>query len=75
MSNFETLRDVMASTLDISPDVIRTDSSMEDIKEWDSLGHVQIMVALEQSFDVYLDVEDFAELTSVQRILDYVSSR
>jgi hypothetical protein len=33
------------------------------------------MVALESSFDVTLEVEDFAALISVPAILDYLRSR
>jgi acyl carrier protein len=74
MSTFETLRDIMATTLELPPGDITEDSTMEDIAEWDSLGHVHIMVALEQAFDLYLDVEDFAELDSVPAILSFLAA-
>ena len=73
MSVFDELRDIMATALEIPAETIREDSAMADIEEWDSLGHVHIMVALEQAFDLYLDVEDFAELDSVPAILQYLS--
>ena len=47
---------------------------MDSIEEWDSLGHVHIMVALEQAFDLYMDVDDFAKLDSVPAILQYLES-
>lgn len=72
MSAFEQLRDIMATALEVPADTIREDSTMVDIEEWDSLGHVHIMVALEQAFDLYMDVEDFAELDSVPAILAFL---
>lgn len=75
MSVFEQLRSIMATALEIPVDVIKDSSRMEDIEEWDSLGHVHIMVALESAFDIYLDVEDFAELDNVPAILAYLSSK
>lgn len=72
MNVFEELRDIMATALEIPSETIREDSTMADIEEWDSLGHVHIMVALEQAFDLYMDVEDFAELDSVPAILQYL---
>jgi acyl carrier protein len=72
MSTFLQLREIMATALEVSPDAIRETSTMRDIEEWDSLGHVHIMVALEQAFDLYMDVEDFAELDSVPTILDFL---
>ena len=74
MRTFERLQEIMASTLEIPASAIRETSTMEDIDEWDSLGHVHIMVALEQAFDLYMDVEDFAELNSVPAILQYLAS-
>jgi citrate synthase len=73
MSLFDELRDIMATALEISGEAIKEDSTMADIEEWDSLGHVHIMVALEQAFDLYMDVEDFAELDSVPAILQYLN--
>jgi acyl carrier protein len=72
MSAFEQLRDIMATALEIPADTIRENSAMADIEEWDSLGHVHIMVALEQAFDLYMDVEDFADLDSVPAILEFL---
>lgn len=74
MSNFSKLQEIMATALDLPPDAIREDSTMDDLEEWDSLGHVHIMVALEQTFDLYLDVDDFAELDGVPAILRYLAA-
>lgn len=72
MSVFDQLREIMATALEIPPQSITEGSTMADIEEWDSLGHVHIMVALEQAFDLYMDVEDFAELDSVPAILEFL---
>ena len=74
MSVFEKLQEIMATALELPPGAIREDSTMDEIEEWDSLGHVHIMVALEQAFDLYMDVDDFAELDSVPAILQYLES-
>ncbi|MFT4517629.1 MAG: acyl carrier protein [Halioglobus sp.] len=74
MSNFEKLQDIMATSLELPANSIKQDSTMEQIEEWDSLGHVHIMVALEEAFDLYMDVEDFAELDSVAAILKFLDA-
>jgi acyl carrier protein len=74
MSVFKQLQEIMASALELPADAIRESSTMEEIEEWDSLGHVHIMVALEQAFDLYMDVDDFAELDSVPAILQYLAA-
>jgi acyl carrier protein len=73
MPIFKQLQDIMATALELPLDVIQENSTMGDIEEWDSLGHVHIMVALEQAFDLYIDVEDFEKLNSVPAILQYLS--
>jgi acyl carrier protein len=72
MSIFEQLRETIAQTLDVAPDSITQTSTAPDVPGWDSLGHVNLMMALEQTFDVQLEVEDFPRLTSVPAILDYL---
>lgn len=74
MSVFEKLQEIMATALELPASAIKESSTMEDIEEWDSLGHVHIMVALEQAFDLYMDVDDFGELDSVPGILKYLES-
>jgi acyl carrier protein len=74
MSVFEKLQEIMATALELPASAIRENSTMDEIEEWDSLGHVHIMVALEQAFDLYMDVDDFAELDSVPAILKYLES-
>lgn len=74
MSLFEQLQEIMATTLELPRESIGEDATMDGIEEWDSLGHVHIMVALEQAFDLYLEVEDFAELDSVAAILAFLEA-
>jgi len=75
MSAFEQLQNVMASALNISADTITQASVQGDIAAWDSLGHVHLMVALEDTFGVELQIEDFSKLGSVRAILDYLKSQ
>jgi acyl carrier protein len=72
MALFEELRGIIASTLKVAPDRITPSSRSEELAEWDSLGHVNLMMTLEQSFDVFLDVEDFPKLVSVPAIMAYL---
>jgi acyl carrier protein len=75
VSAFEQLRGTLAASLGVTPDTIRTTTRQADLPKWDSLAHINLMVALESTFDVILEVEDFATLTSVPAILGYLQSR
>jgi acyl carrier protein len=56
----------------VSPDKITKETSDKDLAAWDSLAHVNLMMSLEQTFDLFLEVEDFPKLTSVPAILEYL---
>jgi len=72
MSLSAQLRDVIAITLRVPAEKITEATQDEDLAAWDSLGHVNLMMAIEQTFDVYLDVEDFPKLNSVAAIIEYL---
>jgi len=72
MDLFEKIQNVVASTLKVTPDKITRETSDKDLVAWDSLAHVNLMMGLEQTFDLFLEVEDFTQLTSVPAILEYL---
>lgn len=72
MSAFDQLQEAIADTLNIEASDVSASSNADNLSAWDSLGHVNLMVALEETFDIELDVEDFPKLTSVQAILDHL---
>jgi len=72
MTAFERLRDAIAVTLKVPPATITESAASTDIPTWDSVGHVNVMMAVEQTFGLVLDVEDFARLDSVGAIVAYL---
>ena len=75
MAVFEQLRDVIATTLKVPPARITERTKDEELAAWDSLGQVNLMMALEQTFGVTLEVEDFPRLNSVPAILQYLAQQ
>ena len=47
-------------------------SKMEDIPEWDSLKHIQLIIAIEENFKISIDFEDTLDMTSIVNIYDKV---
>ena len=72
MSLYPRLRQTIAAALKVGADAIGEATAADDLAAWDSLGHVNLMMALEQTFGVYIEVEDFENLRSVPSILDYL---
>ena len=63
---------IVADTLNLPASSIKEDSSADNIDLWDSLAQVNLMIAIEQTFDIQLEVEDFIGLTSVGAIASYI---
>jgi acyl carrier protein len=72
MNSFEQLRATMATALKIPATKITEETRKEDLPQWDSLAHLNLMMTLEQTFDITLEVEDFDRLTSVPLILEHL---
>lgn len=72
MDLFEEIQQVIATTLKVAPDKITRETSDKDLVGWDSVAHVNLMMSLEQTFDLFIEVEDFTQLTSVPAILEYL---
>jgi acyl carrier protein len=67
------VREVMHLTFGISPEQVSRSTSRDDVPEWDSVGHLNLMLGLEDRFGLSLDVDDLTRLTSVAAILAYLS--
>ena len=58
--------------LGVPEGAITSATSSADIEKWDSLGHLQVCMALEAEFGISPELEELAELDSVAAIVDYV---
>jgi acyl carrier protein len=65
----------MAVTFGIEPDRINANSAQNQVPEWDSVAHLNLMLALEDTFNVRLTVQDMQRLTSVPDILRHLEDR
>lgn len=68
MVNETTLKNVMGAVLNVDPRDIDEGSSMDTIKSWDSLHHMQLVLALEDEFRVSIPDHDAANITSYSLI-------
>jgi acyl carrier protein len=68
----ERLKQVMAELFACAPEAIPDDATPETLAGWDSLRQVELMLALEQELGVRVPMEEMLELTSLQKIDDYL---
>ena len=65
----------IAQALDINPKKISINSKMLEIEEWDSFGHLGILVALDKKFDGKVaSISEMASATTVKKMIDLLIS-
>jgi len=65
-----TVMEIIEKALELTPGVLKEDSDSENIEDWDSLGQLSILVALDKYFNGKISsVSEMAEANSVQKIL------
>ncbi len=49
---FSKLNEIFIDVLDLDECVLTDETSANDIEEWDSLSHIQLIVAIEKTFKI-----------------------
>ena len=66
---------LVASTLGIPVERVTDDLAFSQVAEWDSLNHVNLMLALEAALDTEIDEDRMVELTTIRAIRDFAAQR
>ncbi|HEX6183008.1 MAG TPA: acyl carrier protein [Pyrinomonadaceae bacterium] len=66
---------VLADVLQMPAAGITDDLAMEDVEAWDSLKHMELIVALETAFDVQLTFDEIVAMRSVREIKRVLAER
>jgi citrate synthase len=63
---------LIASTLNVPVEQVTEDSDMTTLQNWDSLGHINLVLAIEEAYGVVVDEDAVVEITSVRAIREFV---
>ena len=72
-ATLDEVRRIIARVARCSQDEIRLETALKDIKA-DSLHWVQIIVGVENAFDIEIDIDRMKELTSIDGFVKYIDS-
>jgi acyl carrier protein len=56
------IRDLFATLLQVSPDVIRDETQPADLERWDSMQHLILVSGFEEEFGVDVDPEEAIDM-------------
>ena len=68
------LKDLVQSVFDENYDLVASVSDFRDL-DWNSLQHMQLILAIEREFAIKLDPEEIMKLTSVEAIRKVLISK
>jgi acyl carrier protein len=71
---FQKVKDIVAERLDIEAEEITLESSFIDDLDADSLDIVELVMALEDEFDLEIPDEEAEKITTVNNAVEYIKA-
>ncbi len=72
MANRKQVLEIISHAIDVDTKLLTDDVSIGDLPEWDSIGNLAIITAIEQELQIEIPLEDLFELTSIGSIIEEV---
>ena len=66
------LKALLARTFRVPEGSVADDAAMGVLPEWDSVGHLELMLAVEMEFGVQLTTDAILELLSLEALEEYL---
>lgn len=66
MTNIEKYNNAFIETFEITEDQL-PGLKYQDIPAWDSVGHMSLIAALEDAFDIMMDTDDIIDFNSYEK--------
>lgn len=66
MSNMEKYTQVFVETFEVTAEEAQK-LKYQDIEAWDSVGHMGLISALEDAFDIMMDTDDIIDFNSFEK--------
>jgi acyl carrier protein len=66
MTNLEKYNAVFCENLNVT-DTQLADLKYQSVPEWDSVGHMSLVAAIEDAFDIMMEMDDIIDLSSYEK--------
>lgn len=66
MTNLEKYNNVFCENLNVTADQL-VGLKYQGVELWDSVGHMTLVAALEDAFDIMMDTDDIIDLSSYEK--------
>ena len=72
---FEKLNEIFCDVLDLDEIELTDSSCADDIEEWDSLSHIQLIVAIEKAYGIKFTSLEIMKWKNVGEMVDSIMSK
>ncbi len=72
---FERVRGIAADVLQVPAPQLTMESSTENVESWDSVHHLNLVLALEQEFDLQFEPEEMDQMHSISHIINVLENK
>ena len=69
---FESIKTILSEQLEVDPEIITMDTNIADDLGADSLDVVELLMSIEDEFDVEIPDENIESLRTVGSVVDYI---
>jgi len=69
------VQDIFRDVLDNEDIEINFETVADDVEEWDSLSHIQLIVAIEKNFHIKFNSKELMEWKTVGDMIDCIAAK
>ncbi len=69
------VEDIFKDVLDNEDIVLARETTANDIEEWDSLSHIQLIVAIEKAFKIKFTSKEILSWKNVGEMIDCIATK
>ena len=70
----EQIQALLAEAIQVSIEEVTPDLAFGDLPQWDSMGHMEVMLRLEEKFGVEINADTIAALISIPEICKHLEA-
>ena len=75
MSNKEKYKKLFIEALNVKEKIINDDLKYNDVPEWDSIGHMSLMSAIEEAFNISMETDDIIDFSSYKKGIEILENK
>ena len=72
---YEKLNEVLRDVFDDETITVNDETTSDDIEDWDSLEHINLVVSVENEFDIHFNMGEVNKMKNVGEMVDIILQR